>query len=592
MTERMVERRIVTVLFADLVGFTSLSERLDAEDVALVQDAYFDAVRETIERHGGLLEKFVGDAAMAVFGAPRVRDDDAERAVRAGLALVAAVGAPRRASSGSRRTRSELRVGVNSGEVVYGEATAERGPVTGDTVNVAARLQAAAEPGPRGRRRADLARGRRVGRAERTAGSLELKGKAEPVPAWQVVGVHAERSRERALGGLRVADDRSRRGARSACSSALGGRCQADRRRRSARRRQDAAADEYAALAARRGAVVLRARLRPDLLSPFEPVGQLVRSVAERRDVARRLMAAGHRQARAAVVAEALARRRRAGRAPERAVADERASCSQPGSRGSTPSRATRRCVWLVEDLHWASPTCSPFSTSPDALRSEPRTARRGERPGRSLLESAAEWCDGRRAPPPRAAAAGGDGGARARRSSATCSRRSSSTAIAERSGGNALFVEELLRTWVEHGRARARTTAAAGSSAADAQDVALPPTVQAIYAGQLDDLPAAGARGCPPRRGRRPPLPVRRARPARGRGARRGASRRSSGARSVSEPRDDPILGPSHVLPPRAAARRRLREPRARRALEPPRALRRLARGVPGCRRCRRSRR
>src|ERR671937_1970384 len=99
MSERAVERRIVPVLFADLVGFTSLSERLDAEDVALVQDAYFAAVRDTIERHGGLLEKFVGDAAMAVFGAPRVRDDDAERAVRAGLALVAAVAR----GGGSRR---------------------------------------------------------------------------------------------------------------------------------------------------------------------------------------------------------------------------------------------------------------------------------------------------------------------------------------------------------------------------------------------------------------------------------------------------------------------------------------------------------
>ena len=95
-TERAVERRVVTVLFADLVGFTSLSEELDAEDVTLVQDAYFEAVRETVARHGGQLEKFVGDAAMAVFGAPRVRDDDAERAVRAGLALVGGGAAGRR----------------------------------------------------------------------------------------------------------------------------------------------------------------------------------------------------------------------------------------------------------------------------------------------------------------------------------------------------------------------------------------------------------------------------------------------------------------------------------------------------------------
>jgi class 3 adenylate cyclase len=142
---RAVERRIVTVLFADLVGFTALSERLDPEDVALVQDAYFDAVRATIGRHGGQLEKFIGDAAMAVFGVPRSRDDDAERAVRAGLALVASLerlGATIGLEAGSLA----LRVGVNSGETLVGEATAERGPVTGDVVNTAARLQAAAEP--------------------------------------------------------------------------------------------------------------------------------------------------------------------------------------------------------------------------------------------------------------------------------------------------------------------------------------------------------------------------------------------------------------------------------------------------------------
>jgi class 3 adenylate cyclase len=88
--ERALERRIVTVLFADVVGFTSLSEELDAEDVVAVQDAYFAAVRDTVARYGGTLEKFIGDAAVAVFGVPRVRDDDAVRAVRAGLSLASA----------------------------------------------------------------------------------------------------------------------------------------------------------------------------------------------------------------------------------------------------------------------------------------------------------------------------------------------------------------------------------------------------------------------------------------------------------------------------------------------------------------------
>ena len=121
MTARVVERRIVTVLFEDLVGFTSLSD-VWTQRMCRHQDAYFDAVRETIERHGGMLEKFVGDAAMAVFGAPRVRDDDAERSVRAGLALVAAIG--RIGSTlGLEEGALRLRVGVNTGEAVYGEAT-------------------------------------------------------------------------------------------------------------------------------------------------------------------------------------------------------------------------------------------------------------------------------------------------------------------------------------------------------------------------------------------------------------------------------------------------------------------------------------
>jgi class 3 adenylate cyclase len=126
--ERVVERRVVSVRFADLVGFTSLSEELDAEDVTLVQDAYFDAVRETVARHGGQLEKFIGDAAMAVFGAPRVRDDDPERAVRAGLAIVAAV---QRVAAGFALEPGTLRVrvGITSGETVFGEGTPERGAV-------------------------------------------------------------------------------------------------------------------------------------------------------------------------------------------------------------------------------------------------------------------------------------------------------------------------------------------------------------------------------------------------------------------------------------------------------------------------------
>src|SRR5688572_15992898 len=197
-----VARRIVSVLFADLVGFTPLSERLDAEDVATIQDAYFAAVRDTIARYGGVLEKFIGDAAMAAFGAPRARDDDAERAVRAGLALIGAV-EQLAARLGLAPGELQLRVGVNSGEVVHATAGPDEGRVTGDTVNTSARLQAAADPNT-------VLLGELTALAVREAidladvGGITLKGKAEPVRASRAVAVRPEPSRDAALGDLRA----------------------------------------------------------------------------------------------------------------------------------------------------------------------------------------------------------------------------------------------------------------------------------------------------------------------------------------------------------------------------------------------------
>jgi class 3 adenylate cyclase/tetratricopeptide (TPR) repeat protein len=484
MTTRVVERRIVTVLFADLVGFTALSERLDAEDVSLVQDAYFDAVRETIGRHGGLLEKFVGDAAMAVFGAPRVRDDDAERAVRAALALVAAV-ARLGASLGLDEGALRLRVGVNSGEAVYGEATADRGPVTGDTVNVAARLQAAADPGSvmvgevTALAVADAIELERVG-------ALELKGKTDAVPASRVIGLYPERSRERALGGLR-APMVGRDAELEQLLDPLG-----DGSRRIVVVAPPGVGKtrlltEYGAEASRRGAAVFRARLRPDLLSPFEPIGQLVRSVGEPADVTRRLAAAGVPTARAEVVRDALA----AVIAPVEAAdgfSDERDRLFAAWLEGLDALARGTPAAWLVEDLHWASGDLLAFL---DLAGREPSA------PGRlivgttrpTLLESAAEWCGGAEllhlAPLPPAETA-----ALVRALVDDALPPELVERIAERSGGNALFVEELLRTWVSTGVLRTDAKGA-WKLVVDAQDVSLPPTVQAIYAGQLDDLPA-----------------------------------------------------------------------------------------------------
>ena len=193
--EGTLERRIVTVLFADLVGFTPLSERLDAEDVAAIQDAYFAAVRETVTRYGGRLEKFIGDAAVAAFGVPRARDDDAERATRAGAAIVNAV-EQLAARLGLEPSELQVRVGIQTGEVVHAVSGPDAGRVTGDTVNTAARLQAAAPPG-----RVLLGEETSLAVADivelEVVEPIQLKGKARPVSACLVTSFRIPADRRR-----------------------------------------------------------------------------------------------------------------------------------------------------------------------------------------------------------------------------------------------------------------------------------------------------------------------------------------------------------------------------------------------------------
>ena len=138
------ERRLVSVLFADLVGFTTLSESRDAEEVRELLSRYFDTCRRLIELYGGTVEKFIGDAVMAVWGTPTATEDDAERAVRAALDLVAAVSA-----LGDEVGAPELRAraGVLTGEAAVTIGAEGEGMVAGDLVNTASRIQSVAEPG-------------------------------------------------------------------------------------------------------------------------------------------------------------------------------------------------------------------------------------------------------------------------------------------------------------------------------------------------------------------------------------------------------------------------------------------------------------
>jgi len=174
------ERRVVSVLFCDLVSFTAASEQADVEDVQRHLVAYHQTVRERVEAFGGIVEKFVGDAVMAVFGAPVAHEDDAERAVRAGLAILDAA---------ATLSEVRVRVGVNTGEVLVAiGAHPESGEsyVVGDAVNTAARLQAAAQPDT-------VVVGEPTYRAtDRVFEYAELepvtaKGKSEPIAAWQAL---------------------------------------------------------------------------------------------------------------------------------------------------------------------------------------------------------------------------------------------------------------------------------------------------------------------------------------------------------------------------------------------------------------------
>ncbi|MFI5254405.1 MAG: AAA family ATPase [Candidatus Limnocylindrales bacterium] len=182
--EAVAERRLVSVLFADIVGFTAFSEGRDAEEVRALQSRYFETVSDVIARYGGSIEKFIGDAVMALWGAPTAHEDDAERAVRAALDLVEAV---RGLGPGI-----EIRAAVLTGEAAVSVGAINQGMVTGDLVNTASRLQSVAPPSTvlvgEGTQRA-------AGSAIvfEAAGEQLLKGKISPVPAWRAVRVVAQR---------------------------------------------------------------------------------------------------------------------------------------------------------------------------------------------------------------------------------------------------------------------------------------------------------------------------------------------------------------------------------------------------------------
>jgi class 3 adenylate cyclase len=184
------ERKVVTVLFADLVGFTSRAEQLDPEDVQALLSPYHARLRSELERFGGTVEKFIGDAVVALFGAPTAHEDDAERAVRAGLGIRDALA---ELNAADPRLQLQVRVGIATGEALVrlGARPSEgEGMAAGDVVNTAARLQAAAPVN-------GVLVGEGTYRATeraieyRETEPVQAKGKTEPVPVWEAVEARA-----------------------------------------------------------------------------------------------------------------------------------------------------------------------------------------------------------------------------------------------------------------------------------------------------------------------------------------------------------------------------------------------------------------
>jgi class 3 adenylate cyclase/tetratricopeptide (TPR) repeat protein len=194
----VAERRVCSVLFCDVAGFTPLSESRDPEAVRELLSRYFEVARTVIGRYGGVVEKFIGDAVMSVWGTPAATEGDAERAVRAALDLLAAV-----SEMGAQAGVPGLaaRAGVVTGEVAVTLGAAGEGMVAGDAVNTAARVQAAAEPG---QVLVDAATQRLAGSAVgfADAGEHALKGKAEPARLWRATRVLAGVGGSQRIDGL------------------------------------------------------------------------------------------------------------------------------------------------------------------------------------------------------------------------------------------------------------------------------------------------------------------------------------------------------------------------------------------------------
>ena len=463
------ERKPVTVLFTDVAGSTTLAERLEPEAVRRVMLSFFDAVTRVISRHGGTIEKFIGDAVMAVFGAPVALEDHALRAVRAAQELeleLASLNDDLRREWG---VQVAVRTGINSGEVVTGDASAGQALVTGDAVNVAARLQQAAAAGEiliGDLTRTLLGSGVDVEPLE----PLAVRGKSEPLTAWRLGAAGAEarrigatplQGRDAELRALRetferVSYERAPQRVVVLGPAGIG-------KSRLAQELESSLADR---------ATVLTGRCLPYGEGiTFWALGEIVRQFAAGKDPQAALEAALPEGPHAARVAE---------RVLQAAGLDEATSPREDLTRAVIElfeALARRRPLVLVfEDVHWAE---GPLLDLVEHLLSRVHDA-----PlmllclaREDLLDRRPEWARGTPGSSTLELEPLSAGATRALVRSLLPSGESGDPAgaqLAERAEGNPLFAEQLVALLREGG------------------DVTLPPTIQALLAARLDRLAPA----------------------------------------------------------------------------------------------------
>jgi class 3 adenylate cyclase len=484
-------RKTVTIVFCDVTGSTELGERLDPESMRKVMARFFEAMRAALERHGGSVEKFIGDAVMAVFGIPQLHEDDALRAVRAAVDMRDALDELNADLEPDHGVRLASRIGVNTGEVLVGTDKEDFGRVTGDAVNTAARLETAAESG-------DILIGESTYRLVRDAVEavavepLSLKGKADRVAAFRVLGVVPSTALPpRALRSVMVGRDRELDDLRRAFTRATDDRtCVLFTVLGAAGEGKSRLVEEFLGSVDDSAGVVTGRCLPYGEGITYWPVAEAVRTALGVQafdapsEVGARLEqvigADEHATAIANRIAEVLGIREGVGSAQELPWAIRRFL---------EILASERPLVTVWEDVHWAEPA---FLDLVDHIvewsREAPMLVLCTARP--ELLDVRANWGGGKPnattlSLQPLDAKASADlignllGG--------TGLPADVSARIGEAAGGNPLFVEQMLSMMIDDGQIVAQN--GGWSPKADVSTVSVPPSVAALLAARLERL-------------------------------------------------------------------------------------------------------